>query len=189
MLSGQTIGYTRNGFISWVNRNDWKKSVISPIAEELFWIKLTVNIGLSFTTKLKAITNIFCDDDLLRSLYPELIADIRYLPPGRTNFIDQYIMAKDFVVTRLTQKKVIMDESQIIDINQVAISAAHAAAMIILTPIAKSEQSLALLARARDNFEGWLSEVNLGIDENEDGIISEQEKQQINSGNITMRGN
>lgn len=185
----QTIGFTANGFLSWVNKSDWSRSAIAPLVDEqLYWVKITVSADLSAGTSLQAILNLFCDDGVVRGLYPEVITDSRYLPPSRTNFLEQYITAKDLVVTRLIQKKVITDESQVIDINQVAIAAGHAAVMVIMTPIAKSEQSIAILNRARDNFEGWLSEVNFAVDGNKDGIVSEDERQQINSGRMTMRG-
>lgn len=184
----QTVGFTKNGFLSWVNKSNWQKKYQSPITEEeLYWIKITVSADLSATTSLKAIMNLFCDIDLLRSMYPEMATDTRYLPPSRTDFLDQFITAKDLVVTRLIQKKVISDESQIVDINQVAIAATHAAAMVILTPIAKSEHSLQLLARARDNFENWLSDVSFSVDHDKSGIISEAERQTITTGFMLRR--
>jgi hypothetical protein len=185
----QTLGFTANGFLSWVNKSNWTKHDQDPLVDEqLYWIKITVSADLSAGTVLSAIMNLICDDDIVRSLYPEVISDSRYLPPGRTNFLDQYLLAKDLVVTRLIQKKVINDESQIIDINQVSIAAAHAAVMAILTPIARSDEAILILNRARDNFESLLTEVNFAIDEDMDGKISETERSQITSGNITMRG-
>jgi hypothetical protein len=162
--------------------------MLAPLSDEdLYWVKIEVTADLSAGTILSAIMNLFCDDSVIRGLDPEIITDSRYLPPSRTDFIEQYILAKDFVVTRLIQKKVIKDESQIIDINQVAIAAGYAALIVILTPIAKSEQSVAKLQRAKDNFESWLSEVNFAIDENKDGILSETERRQITSGGLSMR--
>jgi hypothetical protein len=135
-----------------------------------------VSAALSATAALQSITNLFCDEILLRSYYPELVSNVRYLPPGRTNFMDQLVAAKDLVVLRLKQDDLIDDESEIIDINEVAISATHATAWIILNPIAVDEGDVNRAKEAFAHFNVELNKVKLDLDYDNSGIIDEREK-------------
>jgi hypothetical protein len=176
-LVDQTVGLTVSGFISWTNETDWKKSTQSPVAEELYWIKIVPGATLTSTTALQAVLNLFCDEPLLRAYYPELVTDTRYLPDSRTDFLEQYVAAKDLVVTRLKQDKLITDESQIIDINEVAISAVHATAWVILNPLARTTEERERVGAIWDQFNKELNEVPIDIDTDNSGTIDEEEKE------------
>lgn len=173
----QTFGITESGFISWVNESDWQKKIESPINdEELYWIRLKSSTNLSASTELEAVINLFSDDKILRAYYPDLVEDTRFLPPNRSDFLEQHETAKNLVVQRLKQKKVLEDESQIIDVNEVSVASMHACAAIILAPIAVSDQHKELLQDMRTQFERELDRVNLGIDLNKDGVVSSGER-------------
>lgn len=182
----QTLGLTRDGFISWENESDWQKKVQTGVPIELYWIELTVTADLSAGTTLQSLTNLFCDDVLLRSYYPEVVANTRYLPPGRNNFMDQYVAAKDLVTLRLKQDGIIDDESEILDINEVAVAAVHATAWIILHPIAVDDGDITRAKEAFDNFNRELNKVKLDLDLDNSGVIDDIEK---DIGNVfIMRG-
>lgn len=181
-LVDQTVGFTQSGFISWLNQSDWAKTTVEPIDDEdvdvdLYWIRISVTVNLHASTTLQSVNNLFCDAVLLRTYYPELVSDTRYLPPSRTDFIEQFEAAKDLVVLRLKQKRGIKDESQILDINEVAVAATHAAAFIILNPIAKSDEEKAKRDEARDLFENELTEAMNSFDADNSGTITEDEKE------------
>jgi hypothetical protein len=173
---GKTLA--QNGFVSWVNKTDWAKRSLTGIDSdvELYWVKLTVSADLSASTKVEGVMNLFSDDTLLRSYYPELVSNTGYLPSGRTDLFDQHVAAKDMVVLRLKQRKIIDDESQIIDINSVALAAVHACAFLILNPIATSESSQALRDAAFKAFSEEIGQLTLDIDKDKDGVISETER-------------
>lgn len=176
-LIDQTAGFTVSGFISWVNETDWEKSTQSPVEEELYWIKIVPGATLTTGTALQCVVNIFSDANILRAYYPELITDTRYLPDSRTDFIEQYVAAKDLVVTRLKQDKLITDESQIIDINEVAIASVHATAWIILNPLALTPEERERVGAIWDKFNQELNEVPIDIDADNSGTIDEEEKE------------
>lgn len=186
-VGGKTLA--RSGFISWVNKADWKASIRADIDPDvsLFWVRLKVSADLTATAALSSVLNTFCDDNLLRAYFPELITDPAYLPKNQTNFLDQYIAAKDLVVLRLKQRKEIEQESQIIDINDVAIAATYASAMLILQSIATSEDVEKLLAIATKGFNNELDEIDFSVDENEDGIVSDPERTQSTSVWVSRR--
>ena len=178
----QTNGMTTSGFISWLNVEDWHSKEQVPITSadgndiELFYIRISTDTSFSAGTTLNAVVNMFSDDEAIKPLYPELISDTRFLPPNRTDFLDQHLEAKNRVVRRLNQKGIIRDESQIININDVSEAAAHAFADIVLSPIATSEALITIRDDARRNFESELTRVNLGIDKNRDGKVSTTEE-------------
>ena len=174
----QTLGFTQSGFISWVNKTDWEKTSQTGIDTdiELFWIRISVSVNLDGSTALQNVLNLFSNDDLVRAYYPYLIHDTRYLPIGRTNFLDQHVAAKDLIVLRLKQKRWILAEGDIIDINAVAVAAVHGFAWIVLNPIARDEETRELAKDALKQFGKELEQVNLNIDINADGVVSEQER-------------
>lgn len=187
-LVDQTSGFTQSGFISWVNNDDWKSFSQTPVSDvELFWVRISVDVGLDTGTTLQSVLNIYSDDEMLKAYFPELISDTNYLPAGKTNFLDQHIAAKDLVVLRLKQRKLIRDEFQILDPNDVALAAVYAAAKIILQPIATSPDSKDLLLVASVGFDDEISKVNFHVDSNEDGVISTAESVQNLSVNVVRR--
>ena len=95
--------------------------------------------------------------------------------------MDQLVAAKDLVALRLKQDDIIQDESQILDINEVAVAAAHATAWIILSPIAVDEGDVNRAKEAFGNFNHELNKVKLDFDYDNSGIIDEPEK---NIGNV-----
>lgn len=181
-LVDQTYGFTQSGFIHWQNVGDWVASEQTPVTDkELFWIKITTSANLSAGTTLQAVLNLFCDDALVTAYYPEIISDTRYLPSGKTDFLEQYIAAKDLVVLRLKQRQLIGDESHIIDINAVSIAAIHAFAKVLLSPIATNDETKERLNQASRDFEDEVSRLSLGVDQNKDGLVSEAEEQDFGS--------
>jgi uncharacterized protein YigA (DUF484 family) len=77
----------------------------------------------------------------------------------------------------MKQRKVIADESQIIDANEVAIAAVHACAWMILNPISTSDVIKQFADRAKADFEHEISQLTIHVDENKDGIISSAERE------------
>lgn len=176
-LIDQTDGFTTSGFIGWQNPGSWQKKALSPITDvELYWVKIVTSANLSNTTALQSVNNLFCDSMLLRAYYPELVSDSRYLPTNRTDFLDQFEGAKDLVVLRLKQLKAIEDESEIIDINEVAVAAVHAAAYLILKPIARGDEARQMVKDAYDDFERELKLTTHSFDKDNSGVVSENEK-------------
>lgn len=186
-VGGATLA--QSGFISWVNKSTWVASTQTGADADvsLYWVRIKVSANLSGTTALKGILNVYSDDSLLAAYFPELVSDANYLPSGKSNFLDQHIAAKDLVVLRLKQRKIIDDESQIIDPNDVAIASVYACAKLILQPIATSEDSKTLLAMASTGFDAEISKVSFGVDEDGDGIVSEIETVQSFSVGVFRR--
>ena len=185
--AGKTLA--QSGFVSWTNKSDWQaKNQTGTDADlELFWVRFSVSATLAVTTALGSVLNLFSDDTLLSIYYPELVSDAAYLPSGKTDFLDQHIAAKDLVVLRLKQRKIIDQESQIIDINDVAIASVHAAALTILRPIATSPDTQNLFEKAQTSFNDEISKVSFAVDTDKSGIISEAERGQVLSVGVYRR--
>lgn len=174
--------FAQSGFISWSNEGDWQKVAQAGVPDvELYWVEITVSVNLTAGTTLGSVLNLFCDDSLVRAYYPELISDTRYLPTSRTHFLDQYVAAKDYVVLRLTQMKAIKKESQIIDINEIAVAAVHAFAWILLRPIAIDQTQKDRAAEAEKQMTHELNQARLSFDLDDDGIEGDLEEKAENS--------
>jgi len=187
-LVDQTLGFTVNGFIHWQNANNWAVQKLTPVSDvDLYWVRLKVSGSLSAFTSLQSVLNLFCDDDTMRVYYPELISDTRYLPPNRSDFLEQYLAAKDLVILRLKQRGLIQDESQVIDANQVCAASIHAAAKIILHPIASDEQTEKRKKDASDSFDNEMNELSLSVDANKDGRVTDAEREDFGSPVVTRR--
>lgn len=187
-LVDQTIGFTTSGFISWQNQTDWALKALTPITDvELYWIEITVSTNLSATTAMQAVLNLFCDDAMVRQYYPELITDTRWLPSSRTDYLEQYVAAKDLIVQRLKQKGAIKDESQILDLNEVAIPATHAAAFIIMFPVLSGEEERARAKDAEAEMNKALDMIRMDLDQDNSGIIEEDEEESGQT--FRLRGN
>ena len=182
----QTQGFKQDGWISWVNKGDWKKSTQTPVVDvELYWVRVSVSVSLDAPTSLQSCVNLFSDDELLRVYYPELVSDSRYLPDSRTNFLEQHVAGRDKVILRLKQRRTISDEAQIIDINEVAVAAAHAAAETILRPISQGRE---IFKRAQEDFKNEINELTKAIDKNKDGVVSDKERSNFTRMDVVRRG-
>jgi hypothetical protein len=182
-LVDQTDGFTKNGFLSWINPGDWFRHEQAPViavntfSQKLYhyWIRISVSDDLSVDTALQSVLNLFCDMDYFTAFYPEIANDTRYLPSGRTDFLEQLNSAKDLIVLRMKQKGEIKDEADILDINEVAVATAHATAYIILHPIAGDEST----AKRRDDaLKAMNAEIASGVkvvDQDRSGDIEEIE--------------
>ena len=173
----QTLGLTKSGFISWKNRGDWQKGPRTPLTiPELYWARVGFSASASVATALQSVLNLFSDDDLLRAYYPELVSDSRYLPPSRTDFLEQHEAAKNLIVLRLIQMKAIEEENQIIDANEVCIAAVHACAYLILNPIAVDDTAIKRRDKAFDDMNYELKATKDHFDRDDDGITTPQEE-------------
>ena len=172
-----------------MNKEDWVASAQTGLDAdvELFWIKLTWDADLNALLEIKTILNVYSDDALLRAYFPELVSDTNFLPANKTNFLDQHIAGKDLVVLRLKQRKLIIDDSQVIDPNDVAIAATYATAKIILQPIATSPAVKELYDLACKGFDEEMGKVTIAVDTNADGILSEPERAQSFSVFVSRR--
>ena len=177
-LIDQTRGFTQNGWVSWKNLSNWTKKALTPVDdEELFWIRVKVSGATSAGTALQAVLNLFCDDVTLAAYFPELIADTRYLPRNRTNFLEQYEAAKNMVVQKLYQAKAIKNEAMVLNPEELAVPAAHAAAYIILNGIPNPDEDLRDRKKdILDNLEFWLSDSVRSLDLDNSGEIEPEEE-------------
>lgn len=177
-LVDQSSGMTQSGFISWKNPGGWAVKAQDPVDDvPLYWVRVKTDADFSDETVLQAVLNLFCDLSLLREYYPEIASDTRYLPPNRTDFLEQFHGAKNYVVQKLIQKRAIRDESQILDINEMAIASVHATVKILLSPISTTDAIKDILTQAEKDLAIELNSIRLSADLNDSGTIDETEEE------------
>ncbi len=142
---------------------------------------------LSAGTTLQAVVNLFSTDADLSVYYPELVSDTRWLPDGQTDFLPQHRAAKDWVVQALIQRQVIELESQIVDINRVAVGAIHMAAGLIFMGSGGGEEIRAMANEAFAKANDWLRSTSLATDDNKDGVVQDTERTDISSHTLIVR--
>jgi hypothetical protein len=175
-----TDGFTKNGWVSWTNGSDWAKSNQAPLTDVkdlAYWIRIKVSGALDVATSLQAILNLFCDDVMLREWYPELVTDTRYLPSGRTDFLEQYNAGKNMIVQRLVQAQTIKEEANILNPEDVAIAATHASAYCILNGIPNpSDDLIKWKESVKDSMDFWITDAVQSFDLNKSGEIEPVEE-------------
>jgi hypothetical protein len=186
-LVDETRGFRQSGFLSWLNFGEWDRKQQTPIVAahtengtaldlEYYWVRIQPSEDLSAETELQSVVNLFCNDALFGVYYSDILADSRYLPAGRSNFMEHYFAAKDHVVRRMRQMGKITDEGDLIDITDVAVAACHATAYIILNPIARDDEARQAAKDAFNGCEGELSRGTNAVDTNKDGKIDAPER-------------
>lgn len=178
-LFDETNAFKNSGWITWRNVGSWTKKAQTPISDvELYWIKIETNTNLTAGTTLQAVLNLFCDATLLREYYPELVADTRYLPTGRSDFFEQLNAGKNLVVQELIKLSIIRDESQILDVSELGIATAHASAYCILNGIPNpTEETVDRKKKMLEDMNVWISRSRHSFDLDNSGEIDEAEKQ------------
>jgi len=176
-LIDQTDGFTKSGFISWENSTNWSSKEQSGVDKSLYWIRIKVSADLDAGTELQSCVNLFSTNELLQSYYSILVQDTRWLPEGETSFIKKHVAAKDLVVNRLKERRLIQKESDIIDLNAVSVAATHACAYLILQETAISEDIQQIRDWAYKNFEDEIDQLKLNVDKDQDGVVDDSEAQ------------
>jgi len=99
----------------------------------LYWVKLTLSANLSVTTEIKYVGHKFSNDADLEAQYPDF-ADSNFkmaFKSGKTNWIDQTILASEMIIQDLRKSRVIMSSSQILDWREFAMASVHKTAEIV----------------------------------------------------------
>lgn len=174
-----TEGFTQSGFLHFTKPEGttWQShELISNV--KLYWARVSTSANFSAGTVLQGVFNLFISQEDVALLYPALINDSRWLPKGQTTWYPTLMKATDLVVRRMVQKKLITDESEIIDINQVSEAATHAFAVIVYRPVAHtSEERMQAFTNAKDDFDAELSMVRIDVDLDNSGLIESNEEQ------------
>jgi hypothetical protein len=157
------------------------------MGKELYWVRVSVSANLSAGTTLQSCLNLFSSDEMLRVYYPWLVSDTRFLPTGRSNFLEQHVAAKDLAVKHLRDRRVIEDESQVINPEVVSPAAIHAAAYLILLPVATSDAYRQLRDDAMKMFVSEIGQTILSTDQNRDGVVDEEERRDVISSIFVVR--
>jgi hypothetical protein len=177
-LVDQTDHFTADGFVSWQNPGTWTTHELSPVSDvELYWLRIQPSVNLDAGTTLTGVVNLFCSLDDVKDIYPHLINDANWLPSGVTSRLPLLLKATDETVRRLKKNHVIVDESQVLDINEVMMACVHAYAYLAYLPRAHSnEEAMDRMKVARDAMEDAIENTTFSVDQDESGTIDYDEE-------------
>lgn len=181
----ETNGFSRSGFVQWEERIEWIKRETESIPElstlkfreyidQHYWVKLTFLSNPSAFT-LQAIKSLFSDDRSMEAIYPEIM---QYLPVGKTNFLEQHELAKNYIVAHLIAKNVIQYEDQLKNLDQWALPATYKAISLILDPIPGDERLAEVKKTMRANAEKTMLGIAASIDKDKNETLELHEREQ-----------
>lgn len=144
---------TSNGVIQWTvdwdqtwgrvsrNRTDVLAMAGAPLVYDAYWLRMSWPVIHSFT--LEYIGQIFSSDADLFAQYPVLQNStiMQGWKAGKTDWLDQHILAASYISKELIQRNIILDQSQILDISTMRSAAVHKAANIIYSGLGAKNYS------------------------------------------------
>ena len=139
-----TVGLQLSGVIQWTvdwdktwgrvsrNRTDIIAMAGAPTVYDAYWIRISFPSGPT-AFGLEYVGQLFSDDQDLYAQYPVLQSPT--IMKGwnllKTSWLDQHVLAAEYISKELIQRKVIINQSQLLDIATLRSPAVHKAAHII----------------------------------------------------------
>lgn len=180
------VPFAQHGVLSWTtDRNEgWGKAATTedvngmenaPIVYDFYWVRISVDATLSGSV-LKYLGYKFSEDHDFDNYYPDLnlTTTKAAFTTGKTNWMDQHIMAGEEIVRYLRQKGILVSRSQILDWEQFNLASTHKTAEIIYSAFGSDYEDTRKIASKK-----FYENVNLGIyqvDRNQSGKLEPQEK-------------
>lgn len=159
----------------------YKSKDIADLADgpqilNLFWAKLTVSASLSATTAISYIGHKFCEDQDLFDIYPDLNRTnlMTAFKTGKTNWIEQAIVASELIADDLRQRRIIVRREQIMDTSFLREACIHKTAEIIYRGLGNGHLDNRILAGK--DYKAAMSKDFFEVDLTGDGRASHAEK-------------
>jgi hypothetical protein len=187
--TGGTKTMSQNGIISWQTdrSHTWGKHASTELMlssglqtlkiYEMYWVRFSFSVDLKATFAIKYMGHKFSNDSDLGGYYPDLNRSnvMIAFQAGKTDWSDQHVLAAEEIIRDLRKKNVIWNPNQIFVWDEFADASIHKVAEIVYTAFGKDYESRR--ESARENYDDALDKVvDVAIDKNEDGKLSEYEK-------------
>ena len=140
------ISLNQNGFVSFVPDRDesWAKddtkyssSQITGLEDiviyDMFWLKITFDNDFSTGAEIAFVGNKFSDDNDLKAEFPSLMDSelMSAWESGKTSWEEQEVKAAELLIMDLKNKRLILDENQILDKNDLSLASVYKTAELI----------------------------------------------------------
>lgn len=142
--SSAGASFGQSGIISFVpdrDRNTWqfytRSSDIPELAAikiyDLYWARISFTGTMSANTAIRYIGHKFSNDSDLALEYPDLVLSkvMTAYKPGKTNWLEQTILAAEYIIQDLKEMGVIIGSGQILDWKVFQKASVHKVASII----------------------------------------------------------
>jgi hypothetical protein len=184
-VDDETKGFTRSGFIFWDKSAMMSTSVN---AVERYWIRFVPSVDTT-AISFRGINMIFADDNSMVSEFPEIL-NSNLLPAGQTSHILTHVASRNHILHSLRNhyQKAGVNDSFLTKINQFDLidvfEIREAAMYLSLSKIffnlsdAPDDNWWTKYKEYQDKYEEKMTVARLSIDENNDGVDDNNEKQQ-----------
>ena len=123
------------GFISDTSENGYLPEFTNYSAAiyDKFWLRISASTAISMT--IDYIGHLFCSDTELFQEYPILSASqiLNSWQSGKTDWVDQEIIASEYVLTELKNRNIILERSQVVERAVLVQPAIYATARMIFS--------------------------------------------------------
>lgn len=186
-LQEKTMG--QSGVIQWTtDRNEvWQRNATtenmvgsgleSVKIYDMYWARLKFSDDLKAGLTIDHVGYLFSDDDDLRMRYPDLLlpATLEAFATGKTDWLDQHLLAAEEIVRYLQRHHELWSPNQILNWQRYTQAAVHKCAEIAYNGFSGDDLEV-LRARAEKNYRISLNQGNFDVDRNQDGHVQRNER-------------
>lgn len=188
LTSSAGVTLTQSGTISFTKQKNknWTRADASTVTGitslniyDLYWAKITVSVNLLNTTAISFVGHRFCDENKLKSYYPDLgisLTKDKY-ESGKTNWNEQLIAATDEIIKRLMSSYALDDRiisgDQVYDYEVYSLACVHKTAHIIFNGFGEAYEDEA--EKASKAFEEAMKVGPPKLDLNQSGTLDRSE--------------
>jgi hypothetical protein len=189
-VGGKTMA--QSGIVSWwvsKNRAGWGRddTQLNDTTEkitglgtvciyDLYWVRMKFSDDLKASTALRFVGQKFCDDDDIRSEYPDLLRSdvLDSFTASKTSWKEQSIRASELIGEDMRSSKIIFSKDQILSYEDLKTACLHRTAEIIYSSFGSSYAEARALASGK--YKQAMKKKNFRVDENNSGRLEVEEK-------------
>ena len=186
-----TAPLSRSGYLHWRldrDENGWQceeesQDVIGletgPQIYDYYWIRISTDTLLD-AVEFKHIGNLFSTDAELYSHYPALDDQTtrdqwnRLSPGTKTDWLEQGLIAGEFIIRDLKTRNIIVEDGQVFDIQKFNVASIHKQAHLIYGGLGRGYQDQQ--DRSEKAYQKAMALGRLNIDKNADGRLRGRER-------------
>jgi hypothetical protein len=139
---GKTLA--QNGVIMWTPDDDYGFTQVADTTDSnapaqlngitiynMYWVRMKASATLSGTTSVNKVTYAFTNDSAITALDPDINEYLTNWSAGKTNWVDQIIIASNNVIVDLKGKGLISNPAQILKFDELYLAVAYKTLAII----------------------------------------------------------
>lgn len=142
---------------------------------DMYWLRMKYSNTLNPATKINKITYLFTSEELVNSLVPRLSQFLTRWESGKTDWVQQELVASQHVISNLKKRKLIMEPGQILKLDDFSMATAWKTVELIFFGLGSKYDEERIIAEK--NFTSFMDGL-FTIDKDRNARISKHELSQ-----------